>query len=195
MPMCSQCERPAIYAMGPEQIPLCMEHAALHQQMIERQLAVLQRQADQALEDMEMATGLPIRPRRPPQPLTVVSPTFHSINIKDSTIGVVNQGGNLRIVDAAVTAIGRAGDQALASALKTLTETAISRDEIQPAQKAEAAQILSVLASEAATPKSERRGAVARPLLQRLREILSISADIATVAAPAIDVVRAAFGS
>jgi hypothetical protein len=184
-----------MYVVGPDQIPLCLEHGMLHQQMIERQLAELQRGADQALDDMEMITGVPMRPRRPqPPPVTVVRPSFHSINIKDSTVGVVNQGGNLKIVDAAVTAIGRAGDQGLANALKTLTEVAMGHQGIESAQKQEAAQILSVLASEATVPQDQRRAGAARPLLHRLKEILAVSAEVATIAAPALDVVRGAFG-
>jgi len=126
--------------------------------------------------------------------VTVVRPTFHSINIKDSTVGVINQGGNLKIVDAAVTAIGKAGDQHLANALKTLTEVVIGREDVQPAQKQEAAEILSVLASEATKPQDQRRVGIARPLLHRLREILAVSADVAALAVPALELVRGAFG-
>jgi hypothetical protein len=195
MPTCSQCGRPALYAIGPQQIPLCLEHATAHQQLLDRQLEVLQRQADQALDDMEMVAGVPMRPRRQrPTPVTMVRPTFHNIHINDSTVGVVNQGGNLSIVDAAVTAVGKAGEPDIAKALKTLTEAAMTHAAIEPAQKAEAAEILSMLASEVTKPKPERRAGAARPLLHRLKEILAVSADLVALAEPAFNAMMDGFG-
>ena len=190
---CGQCGRPALYVFGPEKIPLCMEHAALHQQIMDRQIAALDRQREQALDDMEAITGVSLRPPRP-QPVSMVRPTFHAINIKDSTVGLVNQGGNLKNVDVAVNVIGKAGDQALANALITLIEAAVNHAAVPAAQKMEAVEILSVLASESAVPKNERRSGAARPLLHRLRQILGVSADLAALVAPALEVMKGAFG-
>ncbi len=108
MPQCSQCSRPAMYVV--EGHPLCLEHRAVHQDIVDRELAALENQRQQALEAMEMIAGvqLPRSPRPPPQPQPVIitGSTFHSINIKVSNVGVVNT-GQLRLVDTAISVIGQ----------------------------------------------------------------------------------------
>ncbi len=107
MPKCSQCDRPAVYAIGPEQVPLCLPCGVLHQSIIDRQLAELNRQADRALDDMEAIAGVPLPGRRrTPPPVIVSGATFHNINIANSNVGVVNT-GQLHQVDTAVSVIGQ----------------------------------------------------------------------------------------
>lgn len=195
MPQCSQCERPALYAVGDQQIPMCLHCWALHQSVMERQIGMLERQADRAMDDMEMITGVRLRPVRPPPPAPVIvqGGAFHNINIKDSNVGVVNT-GNLHQVDTAVSVIEKAGDKQLASVIKVMTETMLRHPSFTEAQKKEGVEVISALASEATQPKEQRRAGVARPLIARLRELLSVSADLATIAQTAIPILSTAFG-
>jgi hypothetical protein len=78
--------------------------------------------------------------------------------------------------------------------LKDLTEVVIAHPSLSPEEKKEAVEILSGLSSEASVAKLERRAAIARPLLGRLRELLSASADLTTVAQAAIPIIATAFG-
>jgi hypothetical protein len=88
MPKSSQCERPAIYAIGPQEIPLCLGCGAIHQNMIDRQLAQLNRQAERALDDMKTMTGVRLPGRRhTPPPIIIPGATFHNINIHNSDVG------------------------------------------------------------------------------------------------------------
>jgi hypothetical protein len=109
MPKCNQCDGPAIYAIGDQQIPLCLQCWAIHQSVIDRQLAALARQGETALDQIEMIAGvrLPGR-RRPATPVILPGATFHNINIKNSNVGVVNT-GELHQVHTAVSVIGSHG--------------------------------------------------------------------------------------
>jgi hypothetical protein len=195
MPQCSQCNRPAMYMVGEH--PLCLQCNALHQNILDRQLAALERQQQQALDDMEMATGVRLpgrrRPQSQPQPIIVAGSTFHSINIRDSNVGVANT-GQLHQVDTAVSVIGRQGEPQLAGALKALTEAVVASTTMSAGTKQETVEILSTLASEATAPAAQRRGGVARTLLTRLRELLSVAADVAQVSQVAVPLIAAAFG-
>ena len=195
MPKCSQCDRPAIYAIGDQRIPLCLQCGAIHQSVIDRQLVALERQTETAIDQMEMIAGvrLPGR-RRPAPPVILPGATFHNINIKNSNVGVVNT-GELHQVDTAVSVIGSQGEPQLAGALKALTEAVVASTAMDAAARQETIEILSALGSEATAQKSQRRAGVARPLLRRLRELLSIAADLSSVAQAAVPIIAAAFGA
>ena len=183
-----------MYAVGEEAIPLCLHCYALHAAVMERQVAMLDRQADRALDDMEMATGVPLRRRVParPAPVIVQGASFHHINVQNSQVGVVNS-GSLQQVDTAVSVIQSGGAQQLADALTTLTEFALRNAGLSDAQRAEAIEILSSVGAEVSVEKPNRKAGVARTLLRRLREVLEVGADFATVAQPAIQMLLAAF--
>jgi hypothetical protein len=196
MPRCRQCNNPAMYAIGQEQVPsLCMEHAVLHQNMVNQQLAELRRQQEQALDDMEMATGVPVRAlmgQRRPQPVVVQRATFNSINIRDSNVGVVNT-GQLTQVDTAITTIARQGNAQLAAALKSLTEVVLANSALSSPAKKEAVEILSTLSGEATLPANQRKSSIGRTLISRLKEVLGVGADVVEATKDALDIVATAF--
>jgi len=194
MPKCSQCDRPAMYAIGDQQIPLCLQCGAIHQSVIDRQLAALERQGETALDQMEMIAGVKLPGRRRLPPVILPGATFHNINIKNSNVGVVNT-GELVQVDTAVSVIGKRGDPQLAGALKALTEAVVASTAMDAAARQETIEILSALGSEATAEKAQRRAGVARPLLGRVRELLSAAADLTSVAQTAVPIIAAAFGA
>ena len=194
MPKCSQCDRPALYGIGEQQIPLCLQCWALHQSVLDRQLAALERQAEAALEQMEMVAGVRLPRKRPMPPVTLSGATFHNINIRNSNVGVINT-GELQQVDTAVSVIGNQGDSQLAGALKTLAEAVVASTAMRAAARQETIEILSALGSEATAQKAQRRVGVARPLLGRLRELLSVAADLTSVAQAAVPIIAGAFGT
>jgi hypothetical protein len=194
MPKCTQCDTPAVAVMADQ--PLCVHHLSVMQAIMDRQMAHLNKQAEDALEQMEMVTGIRL-PRRPRPPTVNVSPTFHNINIKDSSVGVVQSGGSLKQVDVAISVLGQAGEAGLAAALKTLSEAAMNSSALDQRSKDEGAEMLAALAQETAAKKGERKSGVARALLHRLKEILGVTADAARTAggiAEAFDTISAAFG-
>lgn len=193
MSKCSQCDKPAVFTMGGQD--LCIPHASELQSILDRQIAHFRQQGEEALDQMEMVTGVRLRPRRPP-PVNLVGPTFHNINIKNSTVGVVQSGGSLSQVDITITALNQAGEKKLAEAFKTLSEAAIDSSTLDEKTKTEAVQILGALSREAVV-EGERQQGPARALLQRLREIMGLAADAARTGSAfgdAIDAISTAFG-
>jgi hypothetical protein len=184
-----------MYAFGDPPIPLCVQCAMLHNAMMQQQLAAAERGIERAMDDMEMVTGVQLRPRRPPAPAPIIvqGAAFHNINIRDSNVGVVNS-GDLQLVDSAISVIANAGDARLAVTLKDVTEAIHAQGNLDAGLKREAIEIVSAIATEATQPVGQRRFGVARPLIARLREILSTTADLATVAQAAIPIIAAAFG-
>jgi hypothetical protein len=197
MTKCYQCDRPAMFLAGAEHnIPLCLYCQAKLTEIGDIEIANAERQANAALADMEAVAGVRLGYRPYPErkpPVRIGSAVFHNINVKNSAVGIINT-GNLDQVDTAITVISGNGDSQLAHVLKNLTEVIVSHPSLSPQVKKEAVEILSGLSSEASVAKSERRAGIARPLLSRLRELLSVSADLATVAQSAVPIIAAAFG-
>jgi hypothetical protein len=196
MAKCHNCSQAAIIGFGPENLPLCVDCYLKMQQALDIQAANQERQLNQLTAEMESIAGLPgALPRYPERkrPVTVAGATFQSITVKDSTVGVINT-GHLQQIDTAVTVIGQQGAPELASALKKLTEAIASTTSLDFAAQKEALDIVAVLSTESALPKEQRRTGVARPLISRLREVLSVAADLATIGQAALPLLAAAFG-
>jgi hypothetical protein len=192
---CSQCGRPAFYVVGPNEIPLCIQCGNLHQQVLDRQNAESNRQIERALDEMEMITGVRMRPRRQlaPTPVVVTGATFHNISVNNSTVGVVNS-GHLHQVDSSISAISGSGDGELAKAFATLTSAVMQSAQLGAEGRKEIVAILSALTAEGMLPKEGRRPGVMRPLMSRLRELLGAAADVTTVVTPLIPVIATALG-
>lgn len=196
MTKCQNCEKPAMFMVTEQQIPLCLDCYALFQQTLSQQNADLERQLNYLSDEMDAIVGIgPIGPRFPerPQPTIVQGGTFNNIKVTDSTVGMINT-GQLHQVDTAISVIGQHGDKQLAETIKTLTDAIIADPGMVQTSKRDAVEILSVLSSEATAPKEQRRSSIAKPLIDRLRELLGDAANIATIAQAALPIIAAAFG-
>lgn len=196
MSQCANCPKPAVMTWGPSQVPLCIDCYSKLAHALDLQNAAHERMLNYLSDEMSVIAGLPpIGPRFPERrpPVTVTGATFHSINVKDSNVGVINT-GQLHQVDTAVSVIGQQGDPQLAGTLKILIEAVMAHANMGAENQREAVEILSALGSEAVLPKEQRRAGVARPLIGRLRELLSVASDLATVGQASVPIISAAFG-
>ena len=89
--------------------------------------------------------------------------------------------------------IGQQGNPQLAGALKALTEAVVASATLNTTAKQEAIEILSGIGTEATAPPAQRRGSVGRALLGRLKEVLSVSADLIEVGREVWPFIAAAF--
>jgi len=128
-----------------------------------------------ASAELDMAAGLPgFTPRFPPRPRPVVitgNTVLNNIKIANSQIGIVNT-GTIGTIDNAVGLIRESGNQDVAKMLATMTEALANDAAIDRRTRDEALELLSAVATEAATPKEARRVTVARALLVDLSQIL-----------------------
>lgn len=178
---CSQCDRPAIYLVGPPegQVPLCLDCHAKLVQTLALQNDMHERQINYLTAQMEAVAGVPgVLARFPERRVVQVGDfTFNNIQVDRSTIGVLNT-GSMGTVDVALTTLKQGGDRAIAAALQSLTEALIANRELQEKAKNQALEILSFIATEATAPKEKRRFAVIRPLLTELSTLLQGAAAL-----------------
>lgn len=163
-----------LMGIGGSQIPLCLDCYLKYVQASAIQMDVLGQQINYWSQHIDLATGMPgLTPKFPVRRSVYVGDvTLNNIRIDKSTIGVINT-GTIGTVDAAITTLKQFGEQELAAAIQSLTEAVMSSTEASDEIRQQTVEILSILGTEAAAPKEQRRSTVIRRLLVDLATIIS----------------------
>lgn len=129
-------------------------------------------------QSLALTTGIPAHQmqqvRRAPLSMTSHRSVNHHVGIGGDNFGVVNT-GNMGRVRNSVNALASSGSEEIANALHELAGSIDAAIELQADSKAEALEILSILADEASRPKEARKGPAMKSLLKRLGEVLTAS--------------------
>lgn len=166
-----------------DKIPLCLNCYMKFSQIQQAELENHERMMNFTLDEMDSMVGLgPSGPRFPPrpQPLQIAGVQMHNINVSNSVVGTINT-GSVGVVDQSISALIQSQEPNLAQALKELSEAILNSADLTGNQKKELFESLSVISSEAATPKAQRRNSVAVALLERLAKITSFANDMTEV--------------
>jgi hypothetical protein len=197
-PKCHNCEKPAIYRVGPEgnEIHLCLECTLKHQQLAAIEAEQIERDLNYAAAEMEAITGMPgTIPRYPQRQIRIIqggSVTLYNFHVNDSSIGVLNT-GNLEIVDTAISALkANSQTQDLAGAISKLA-SAIADADLPKENKNEAIEIFSTVATEATAPRDRKKSSVVKRLLAALPTLIQTSASAIEIWKAVEPVIRQAF--
>ena len=180
---CCQCGKPAMFLVGPDESPLCLDCNLKYQQLMQTHLDMLIRQLNSVRDEIDAKIGFHVTAPRIPerQSLNVTGGiTLNNIKVDNSTIGVLNT-GSIETVDVAIGALKGVNEDDIASAIKDLTQAVIENSTIQADTKDDMLELISVLAVEATAPKEKRRAKAMRPLLTRLNEIVGTVAGLIVI--------------
>lgn len=176
---CYQCSKPAMFKVGKEEVPLCLDCNLKLTQMSQMQLEANERIINFMSDQMDYSIGLP--PSGPRFPLRksihVGGVNLNNIKVDNSTIGVLNT-GNIESVDVSVTSLQQSGNSQLANAIKELANAVVSSNELQNDTKDQLIEILSVLSSEATAPVERQRKGVAKVLIEQFKNALNVSTQL-----------------
>lgn len=193
---CYQCPKPAMYQVGEQNIPLCLECYFKFSQINQRELENHERMMNYLVDEMDVVTGLPsMGPRFPPrpQPIQIGDLEMNNISVNNSIVGTINT-GSIGSVDQSITALNHLGEASTAQAIKALTEAILQSGDLSRNQRNELIEILSVLSKEAATPPESRENSVAQTLLDKALKITSVASDITDVCQKWWPVLAGVFG-
>ncbi len=179
---CCQCNRPAMFLIGNENIPLCLECNLKFVQMTTLQNEMIERQINYFSDLADYTVGFgPSGPRFPQRKtVNLGSVALNNIKVDNSTIGVINT-GNIETVDVAVSALTGSGNKDVATALNQLTTEVIKNTELQNDVKNQIIELLSLIASEATAPKERQRKGAMKALISQLKDLLSISDSLSHI--------------
>lgn len=190
---CYQCPKPAMYAVGEQNIPLCLECYFKFFQMAQAQIENAERQMNFAMDEMDMIMGIPSFNRFPTRKaVNLGGVTLHNIKVDNSTVGSVNT-GTIGSLDVAISSV-RETDERLAEALTQLSQAVVNNATLERQHRDEIFEILSTIASEAAAPKEQQRISIVRILLDRLREVMTLANDLYAIWERWHPVVTGSFG-
>lgn len=192
---CYQCNTAAMYQVGEQNIPLCLDCYFKFSQIQQQQIENSERMMNYTSDQISASVGLPpMGPRFPPRPKPVVvaGVKLNNIHVSNSVVGTINT-GSIGTVDQSITALTNVGEPALAEAVKSLSEAVLQSGDLTPNQKNELIESLSVISKEAVTPKEARRSTVALSLLEKAAKITSVANDITDVCQKWWPVLVAAF--
>ena len=194
---CHQCTKPAIFIVGDgeSKIPLCLDCKIKFDNMLARQNDMYERQLNYLTDQMESIVGIRgISPKFPERKyITVGDVTLNNINIKNSNIGILNT-GTIGSIDECVTSLKRSGEEVSATIIKMLAESIISNKDASDDIKNQTLEILSVLSSEAASPKENRKKAIIKPLLVEMATLLGGVASLGQLWQQIEPVIKKIFG-
>jgi hypothetical protein len=194
---CYQCNTPAMYQVGEQNIPLCLDCYFKFTQIQQQQTENSERMMNYLSDEMSVIVGLPpMGPRFPPRPrpAVVAGAKLHNISVSNSVVGTINT-GSIGTVDQSITALIQTGEPALAEAVKSLSEAILQSGDLTRNQKNELVESLSIIAKEAAAPKEARRNTVATALLERAMKVTALANDITDVCQKWWPVLLAAFSA
>jgi len=197
MAKCYQCSTPAMYLIGDENVPLCLDCYYKFAHIQQQQLENLERASNYCSDQIWQSVGLPPQgPRFPPRPRPVLvgNAQLNNISVNNSVVGTINT-GSIESVDQSITALVQTGEPEAAKAVKTLSEAVLQSNDLTTNQRNELVEILSLVAREAASPPESRKSLAVTPLLERAQAITGVAGDIAAVCQACWPVLLTLFGA
>ena len=194
---CYQCSNPAMYQIGDQNIPLCLNCYAKVAQIEQQKLENNERMLNYLSDEMEMVTGVRLGgPRFPPRPraVHVGDVRLNNISVSNSVVGTINT-GSIGSLDQSISALIQLSEPTLAQAFKELSEAVLKSNDLSTNQRNELIESLNTIAKEAATPPGQRQNTVAISLLERAEKITAIAADISELCQRYWPVIAAVFAA
>jgi len=179
---CYQCVKSAMYQIGEQNIPLCLDCCFKFSQ-IQQQIENSERMMNYLADEMAASVGLPLMGPRflpRPQPVVVAGTKLHNIHVNNSVVGTINT-GSIGTVDQSISALVQSGEPVLAEAIKALSEAILQSGDLTRNQKNELVESLSVISKEVSTPKEARQNTVALSLLEKAMKVTALANDITDV--------------
>ena len=193
---CHQCNNPAMFKVGEEGIPLCLECKLKLSQVMSMEREENERMLNYLSDQMYDIVSLPpLGPRFPAKKTICLGDVvLNNIKVDNSRIGVLNT-GNIETVDMSVTSLNQSGNAELGNAIKELTNAVVASEELQNDIKNQLIEILSVISSEATAPPERQRKGVINVLIKQLKNMLSVSTELTQLWSIWGPIIMAAFAS
>lgn len=183
MTTCYQCDNRAMYLVGEQRIPLCLNCNLKAAQIAQINQENLERVLNYSHDEIDSMLGFNIGgPRFPPRPrpVHVGDVRLNNISVSNSVVGTINT-GSIGSLDQSISGLIQLGESGAAQAFKALTEAVINSDDLSRNQKNEIVEALNVISREAATPPEQRQRTVATSLLERIERLVSVANDVSEI--------------
>lgn len=188
---CHQCDRPALFWFDSNnEVPLCLDCYSKLAHIRDMDFLKNAAMMNQALDDMDMVTGIPGSGLRVPvQALARAmtrSSTLNNITITSSQIGVLNT-GSIQRIDAAITLSKGSDAEEIGSLIGSLTQAVLQSRELDSTQQNEIIELTETLAEEVV---GKRKPATITAVMKAITEKVSGVAVLAGAADKLLQAIR-----
>ncbi|WP_131224910.1 hypothetical protein [Achromobacter marplatensis] len=194
---CYQCPAPAMYQVGEQNIPLCLNCYSKVAHLEQQQLENHERMLNYLNDEMAAIVGIPpMGPRFPtrPKPVHIGDVRLNNISVSNSVVGTINT-GSIGSLDQSISALVQLNETHLAQAFKGLSEAILQSGDLTRNQRNELIEAVNAISREAATPLETRQNTVALSLLDRAQKITSTANDISELCQRYWPAIATAFAS
>ncbi len=191
---CYQCDKPAMYMIGDENVPLCLNCYSTWSHIQNMQFLQNAAMVNHALDEIDMVTGFrSMEGRLPVQAIARAMQKGHTLNnfnISQSQIGVLNT-GSIERIDAAITLSRGSDTELIGEALKDLTAAVISSEELNQEDKNDVLDLTETLADEVV---GKRKPATINAVMKEITKKVMGAATLVRAAEKLRDVLETLLG-
>lgn len=173
---CYQCDRPSMYDVG--NVPLCLHCAATAEHIANMQWLKNAAGMNQALDDMDMVTGISLGGGRVPVAAVASAmrrnPILNHIQVNNSQIGVLNT-GMIERVDATITLTRGTEFEVVGDHLKLFTEALANNRDIEPRARESLAELVESLSDQINQRKRASIAATMAAILEKSSQVAALA--------------------
>lgn len=180
---CHQCNNNAMYQVGDQKVPLCLNCYAVMQQTNERTIQLLREEMNHTMDSVNSMYGISGGARYPTKlPVLVSGGTVNNnhIAINNSQIGILNT-GSIQNLNQVIDSLHSSSQKELADTLKKFTETVLSESALEKEQKSEVLESLDIITKELYQKPENRKKSVAKTLMAGISGTVELAANSLTI--------------
>jgi hypothetical protein len=180
---CYQCDNNAMYEVGPEKVPLCLQCYALLQQTYLKQNEALREEINFLHDSADSIFGIRTGARYPTKrPVLVSGGTINNnhIAINNSQIGMLNT-GNINSLNQTIDTLYTTSQKNLADNIKRFSEAVLIDKDLTDIQRTEIFESLDIVTRELLQEPENRKKSVAGFLLEKISSTIQVAASSLTI--------------
>lgn len=180
---CNQCNNNAMYEVGDQKVPLCLNCYSIMQQMNERNVQMLREEQNHLMDSISSSFGINVGARYPTKrPVLVSGGTVNNnhIAINNSPIGILNI-GNIQNLNQTIDNLYSESQADLAENIKKFSEAILNEQKLTKEQQSEVLESLDVITKELLQKPENRKKAVVKALMSGISGITELAANSLTI--------------
>ncbi|MBP6917619.1 MAG: hypothetical protein KBB94_01725 [Legionellaceae bacterium] len=176
---CNQCDKAAMYSIGPNQVPVCLTCYKDWKQISIDTMNTAHRAMQWADQTMKEILGFP--PGN--SPVNNVDINMGNINhINNSTVGLINNGKiQTSSIEVAIDSLQKNNQKEMAAILTKLSDLLLTDSSISTGQKKSSLELIEFIAEEAIKPNDHRKTGLIFDAIVKLEAFFSLVTSGLTV--------------
>lgn len=174
---CCQCDRLAMFTIGPEAVPVCLHCNSMYQQTQNERLNILHKAMEFADQHMNEVLGFDPKPE--PKVIALKGSTIlNNINFNNSSIGLLNTGRiQAESIDLSINSLKNNNQNDIADILKQITESLLNNPAMSVSERSASIELVSLISEEAVKPPEYRKKSLIFDSIDKLGKVIQLAVN------------------